>query len=371
MDAEVRFLWSLLTVAVMAVGVIFSGACGDGGDGDGDADGDTDVDGDGDTDTDVDTDGDSDGDADGDTDADGETDTDADLDTDADADAAVDADGDDDGDTEGDIDADGDADSDGDTAGDRDADGDSELDGDVPGDWATVRAGTYTMGSPTGDDETQHEVTLTRDFEMQTTEVTQAQFEEVTGYSPSEFSGCLACPVEMVNWYEAVAYCNRLSDRTGLSRCYECSGSGVDIECEPSGSYSSPYDCPGYRLPTEAEWEYAARSGTTGATYGDINDVAWNPSNSGGRTHEVGTRDPSPWGFYDMLGNVYEWCYDGYGPYPGDSVTDPAGPAVVSLRVSRGGSFFAGACTASNRNRHWPSARNRFVGFRPARTILP
>ena len=199
-----------------------------------------------------------------------------------------------------------------------------------PEDWILVHAGTFTMGSPPGeagrdDDETQHEVTLTRDFEIQATEVTQAQFQELMDDNPSGFGDCPNCPVETVSWHEAAAYCNALSDLAGLDRCYECSGSGTGSECDLSSAYATPYDCPGYRLPTEAEWEYAARGGITQdprATFNGepgtetepwncsstkvLEPIAWYCNNGRGRTHPVGGKSPHR-GLYDMLGNVEEW----------------------------------------------------------------
>ena len=300
----------------------------------------------------------------GDGDLDGDTDIDADNDPDRDSVA------------DGSTDADVDADCDGDLDNDAGSDSDGDFDGDVPGDWVTVLAGTFTMGSPAGeegrhDDESPHEVALTRDFEIQATEVTQAQFELVMGYDPSWFVGCPRCPVEQVTWYEAAAYCNALSEIAGRSSCYECSGSDASVECEPSGSYAAPYDCPGYRLPTEAEWEYAARSGTTGARYGDIDNVAWYEGNSDDRTHEVGTLDASPWGLYDMLGNVWEWCHDWKGDYSRDSVTDPFGPEAGSARVGRGGSLYdsASVIRAATRSGGVPGGRSAAFGFRPVRSL--
>ena len=212
---------------------------------------------------------------------------------------------------------------------------------------------------------------MTRSYELQTTEVTQAQFEEMMWYNPSYFSRCSDCPVESLSWYEAVAYCNALSDLAGLDRCYDCTGSGASVVCRPSESYSSPYDCPGFRLPTEAEWEYAARAGTTGPSYGDLSAVAWYSDNSGDTTHRVGQKRANAWGLYDMLGNVWEWCHDWGGDYPGGSVTDPSGPDAGSSRVIRGGSWYSNArnVRAAYRNGNTPGNRNRYFGLRPVRFI--
>jgi formylglycine-generating enzyme required for sulfatase activity len=277
----------------------------------------------------------------------------------------------------------------GDADSDTDSDTDSVADGDVPGEWVTVRAGTFTMGSPEDElgrygFETQHEVTLTGDFEIQTTEVTQAQFEEIILYNPSSFSRCSDCPVESMSWYEATAYCNALSDLASLDRCYDCTGSGESVVCRPTESYLSPYDCPGYRLPTEAEWEYAARAGTTTATYNgnlisticsrELDSIAWYSCNSDDMTHSVGRLAPNNWGLYDMLGNVEEWCHDRWDDYPGGSETDPWGPRAGSHRVTRGGAWLHDSdfLRAASRGGFRSDLRYRDdLGFRPVRTLEP
>ena len=263
----------------------------------------------------------------------------------------------------------------------------------VVGEFVTIQPGSFQMGSPESEAgrssaEVQHMVTLTGSFAMLSTEVTQGEFESLMGYNPSSFTECGAdCPVEAVSWYEAAAYCNALSGDEGFASCYTCTGTGVDVSCEPAAGYATPYDCPGYRLPTEAEWEYAARAGTITATYnGALDDahlvceqpndvldsIAWFCGNSGDTPHPMATRTPNSWGLYDMLGNVWEWCHDWYADYPTDSVTDPWGGATGSGRVLRGGSWSAraGSARAASRGWHDPGGRGVF-GFRPVRSLEP
>ena len=227
-----------------------------------------------------------------------------------------------------------------------------------------VKPGTFTMGSPSSeegrdDDEgPQHTVRITRSFWLGATEVTQGEYTALMGKNPSKFTACGdKCPVEQVSWDEAVAFANARSRKEGLPECY-------------SGSTFKGLSCKGYRLPTEAEWEYAARAGTTGARYGELDDVAWYDGNSGSTTHPVGTKQPNAWGLHDMLGNVWEWTGDGWGAYASGTATDPLGSGDGSLRVLRGGSWGNGArgVRAAYRFRGVPSLRLDNLGFRLARS---
>ncbi len=268
----------------------------------------------------------------------------------------------------------------------------------APGDWVVIRAGEFEMGSSPFEagrdtDEWLHDVTLTHDFVIQSTEVTQLEFATVMRYNPSYYSdtgpGSTCgpdCPVEVVTWYEAAAYANALSEDEELPLCYECSGFPPSVTCELSPDFETPYDCPGYRLPTEAEWEYAARAGDSRATYNGNLDgghlecempntvlapIAWFCGNGGDITHTVALRDPNDWNLYDMLGNVAEWCHDWYDAYPRDPVTDPWGPVGGPARVLRGGSTASTAAWNRAAFRFLTEPTNRYIdlGFRVARTL--
>jgi sulfatase modifying factor 1 len=241
---------------------------------------------------------------------------------------------------------------------------------------AHAPAGTFKMGSPRsesgrGSDERQHTVKLSEGFHIGTTEVTQALYEEVMGSNPSSNSSCAitdhrvgaTCPVENVSWYDAVEFCNKLSQLEGWEPAYTISGTSVKRVAGASG----------YRLPTEAEWEYAARAGEshTYAGSNSVGDVAWYKTNSGDKTHPVGTKAANAWGLHDMSGNVYEWTGDWYGKYPTGSVTDPQGPPTSGFyRVYRGGSFDYTADWTRAANRYWsiPGNAGDNLGFR---VVLP
>jgi formylglycine-generating enzyme required for sulfatase activity len=196
-----------------------------------------------------------------------------------------------------------------------------------------IPAGEFMMGSEDGDDDEKprHRVRITRPFYLGATEVTQGQYQAVTGENPSRFKGSDDLPVETVRWNEAVAFCNKLSQKEGLKPYYQF-GDG-----EQSGGN-------GYRLPTEAEWEYACRAGSSSRyAFGDdessLGDYAWFNGNSAAKTHPVGQKKPNAWGLFDMHGNVWEWCWDGYDEkYYSDSPSaDPSGSLKASVRVFRSG----------------------------------
>lgn len=215
-------------------------------------------------------------------------------------------------------------------------------------DFTAVCAGTFEMGCRDDSPDCEasevpvHSVTLTNDYLMSVTEVTQSQFSAIMGQDPSYFTSCGSdCPVERVSWHVAASFANALSDEAGLDSCYTCTGSGSSVSCTESGT---PYVCDGFRLPTSAEWEAAARCETDTHYAGadEIDLVGWYGSNSFGMTHPVGELLPNACGIYDLTGNVWEWTSDWYMPYSSESVTDPVQP-VGAHREFRGGSYDAGA----------------------------
>jgi len=274
--------------------------------------------------------------------------------------------------------------------------------GPPPEGFVYISPGTFTMGSPLDElggerDEIQHEVALTRPFVLQDHEVTRLEWRNLMGTDPSFLRACGdECPVEYVFWSNALEYCNALSTEEGLPECFSltgCHGEGVDMYCTeatvlaPDGD---PYQCEGYRLPTEAEWEFAYRAGTSTAFYnggisitGVGNDpalqaIAWYTWNSkttaypGGSPRPVRTRIPNEWGLYDMSGNVWEWTWDRYGNYALEDVTDPLGAESGSV-VLRGGWWngYVEKCRAAERSSTGTNQRSGTIGFRPARTIFP
>jgi len=253
-----------------------------------------------------------------------------------------------------------------------------------------IPKGTFVMGSPESEegrqmDETQHEVTISKDYYLGVTEVTQGQYQKVMGKNPSYFqkrvigkSDSSMYPVEQVSWEDAVEFCKKLSDLPEEKKAVR-----------------------EYRLPTEAEWEYACRAGTKtaysfGADRNALKDFDWFGDNSGekminldriweesrgnidiylekllengGKTHPVGAKKANPWGLYDMHGNVCEWCSDWIDDYPKQAITDPIGPKLGSYRVRRGGSLglWAASCRSAFRSGTGSSIRSDIFGFRVA-----
>jgi serine/threonine protein kinase len=217
--------------------------------------------------------------------------------------------------------------------------------GDLSMKW--IAPGSFQMGSNDGesDEKPVHRVTLSEGYHLGATEVTQAQWESVMGSNPSKFKG-RDLPVEQVSWEDAMSFCAKL---TASERA--------------AGRLASGYE---YTLPSEAQWEYACRAGTTGAYAGDLDSMGWYRENSGSKTHSVGTKRANAWGLYDMHGNVWEWCSDWYGSYPSGSVVDPAGARSGTFRVRRGGSwyYYASSCRSAFRSGDVPGNRISNLGFR-------
>ena len=220
--------------------------------------------------------------------------------------------------------------------------------------FVSIRAGNFLMGCSAADAECNadekpaHRVVIARPFEMGKYQVTQAEYEAVTAANPSNSKGP-NLPVEGVSWDDAQKFCEALN-RKG------------------DGYY--------YRLPTEAEWEYAARAGDTSCRYGPLVEVAWSRDNSGGKTHPVGEKKPNAFGLYDVLGNVWEWVQDWYSLtyYSHSPESDPKGPDSGEYRLSRGGSWrgvVRGQARVSSRYMLKPNTRSPVVGFRCVRELLP
>ncbi|WP_461257686.1 SUMF1/EgtB/PvdO family nonheme iron enzyme [Treponema sp. R80B11-R83G3] len=253
-------------------------------------------------------------------------------------------------------------------------------------DMVSIPAGTFMMGQ-TDVATPEHSVTLSG-FSMSKYQITQEQYQAVMESNPSNFKTAVTgesgtpgkLPVEMVNWYDALVFCNKLSVMEGLSPAYRISGS-----TDPSAwgtvptSSNTTWDAVeiisgsnGYRLPTEAQWEYACRAGTTttyntGATIND--NTGWYTSNSGSKTHQVGLKPANAWELYDMHGNVYEWCWDWYDAYSNNPADNPTGPVTGTNRVLRGGSWndTAGVLRSAYRPNGGPFYRNSYNGFRLVR----
>jgi len=244
-------------------------------------------------------------------------------------------------------------------------------------DLIAIPVGTFVMGAGESedgryDDEQPHDVSLTHPFSISARPVTQAEWQAMMGSNPS-FNVGLDRPVEMVSWFDAVAYCNALSRACDLEEAYVLD----DIEGRPGEPGFTAkvtwkgLDHPGHRLPTEAEWEYACRAGCSESCYGELDEIAWYHGNSPSATQAVGMKAPNEFGLYDMLGNVWEWCWDWYGTYPDGPVTDPVGPSSGFGRIDRGGAWDSSPelCRSADRDGSLPAERHPNLGFRPARTV--
>lgn len=247
------------------------------------------------------------------------------------------------------------------------------------------------MGSPPGEsvgawDERPHAVTLTRPYYLGRHEVTQAEWQAVMGWNESSFRGD-AQPVETITWFDAIDYCNRRSVREGFTPAYQITEAVQASEHLVAATVVWNRQADGYRLPTEAEWEYACRAGiTTAFPTGGItapgydcqpdsalDRAGWFCANAGGVAREVGRKAPNAWGLWDMHGNVREWCWDSPALYPPGPVQDPLGPADGDHRIARGGSWLdpAWRCRSASRPTADPSWIVPFVGLRLARTAEP
>ncbi len=219
----------------------------------------------------------------------------------------------------------------------------------IPVRW--IPPGQFLMGSTETDawrdsDETQHPVTLTHGFLMAATECTQAQWSSVMPRNRSEFQG-QDRPVENVSWREASDFCQKLTEKH-----------------QASGLLPQNWS---WRLPTEAEWEYAARAGNPNVRYGELNRIAWNSDNTKDGPRPVGQKEPNAWGLHDMIGNVWEWCSDWFdGGYTTNAVTNPTGPATGADRLYRGGGWLHDhrSCRVSDRVSYSPTFRGNDLGFR-------
>lgn len=258
----------------------------------------------------------------------------------------------------------------------------------------SIMPGSFEMGSPRGEPdrherERRHRVTLTRPFRISDHEVTQGEWREVMGTNPAEFKGDDDRPVELVSWFDALDYCNRRSMKELLKPAYAVDDTSVSWDLTADG----------YRLPTEAEWEYACRAGTASAFASGrmtaarcapldpgLDAMGWYCGNAGSEAHRerglteagvpydmshaVRQKAANAWGLFDMHGNVNEWCWDYLADYPG-GIIDPIGPSAGVFRVLRGGSRFynAAACRSASRTGAQPGSRSSLIGFRVAQSV--
>ena len=248
-----------------------------------------------------------------------------------------------------------------------------QADKTVKGNLVLIPAGPFSLGN-TGSYEGEYDekppvtIIISKPFYISKYEITQQQYKAVMGNNPSEFKGD-DLPVEQVSWYDALNFCNALSQSEGLTPCYTINGTKVTCD----------FDANGYRLPTEAEWEYSAKAGTKTDFYSgkltysgnspidpSLDKIAWYSANSSNATHPVGQKAPNAFGLYDMSGNVWEWCWDRYAEYPSKETKDYQGPEIGTYRVYRGGGWrnLAWYCRSTNRDRNYLDDKNNSLGFR-------
>lgn len=235
----------------------------------------------------------------------------------------------------------------------------------VPTEMVVVEGGTFMMGSDEGmnNERPVHSVTVSS-YLIGKYQVTQELWQYVMEDNPSYFKGKRR-PVEKVTWYDAVEFCNILSEMEGLEKAY--SGAGKNIKCN--------FNSNGYRLPTEAEWDFAARGGNKSKGYKysgghTANSFAWYFDNAGEQTHDVGKKKPNELGLYDMSGNVWEWCWDWHNDYSYNAQIDPKGPASGEEKVMRGSSWIGDKerCRIASRAYELPTTAFGYIGFRLARS---
>jgi len=338
-------------------------------------------------------------------------DDDSEMDDDSiDDDSAIDDDlADDDSPTDDDSATDDDSTTDDDSGPDDDS-GDDDTSHQTTEGFVFIPHGSFSMGSPENelgrrDNEVQHSVTLTHDFEMMEKETTQGKFEELMNYNPSRYPVAGSdpeLPVEQTSWFDALAFSIKMSEALSYNACYTLSeikcrdGESGDTTtyCKDHGGIldaqvalngvTSVYDCEGFRLPTESEWEYAARAGTTTPFYNGnitntacspldpkLDSIAWYCGNDNTTTHRVGGKTANSWGLYDVIGNVLEWCWDWYKKDYPDSAIDPIGPDSGVFRIVRGGAFrYSGAdrCRSAYRAAQTPGFSSPYIGIRLVRT---
>ena len=256
-----------------------------------------------------------------------------------------------------------------------------------------IPPGNFLMGSPEDEpgrfsDETQHPVTLTRPFYLSNHLVTQKEWLATLGWNDSRFTGDLNRPVENVSWFDCIEYCNALSVLDRLVPAYTVSDRRYERDHLIYADVTWDAEANGYRLPTDAEWEYACRAGTTTAFYnGEIsvhgtstrciedyglNDISWYCANSGGQTHPVRTKPANDWGLYDMAGNVMEWCWDWFADLTAEPAVDPTGPADGTMRLWRGGgwNYDARHCRSAQRGKDRPEGYWSNLGVRVCRNAF-